>query len=118
MSDVDRQGILTTPGSPLSIKRKPVPTPRSTLRKPSTSSHKLVFINSSDDSGFHRQRNLSLDTDGDSQVSQPTGCWCWLCAIKRFIYNCKLVKLLIIILCKSLTAASFYVCQLYSLICE
>ena len=71
MSETDRLTSTTTPGSPLSIKRKPVPTPRSTLRKPSSSSsQKILFLNSEDVTVNipSRQRNLSFDTDGHSQV--------------------------------------------------
>jgi hypothetical protein len=93
-----------TPGSPLSLKRKPVPTPRSTLRKPSTHSQKLAFLNGDDvtvNLPVGRQRNLSFDTDGDSQVIQKLFCHYKLlyCPIHIFFYvhmhmyagKCKLI---------------------------
>ena len=72
MSETDR--LTGTPGSPHSMKRKPVPTPRSTLRKPSTSSQKMLFLNREvvEPINIPKQRNLSFDTDGDSQVTAET----------------------------------------------
>ena len=62
-------GLLTrTPESPLAVKRKPVPTPRSTLRKPSLQKHSGASTSHLSESPTCSPRQSDMDSTGQTSI--------------------------------------------------
>ena len=62
-------GLQTKPhGSPLAAKRKPVPTPRSTLRKPSLQKHTVTSASNLTESLGRSLRQSDMDSTGQTSI--------------------------------------------------
>ena len=57
-----------THGSPLAVKRKPVPTPRSTLRKPSLQKHTIASASNLTESLSRSLRQSDMDSTGQTSI--------------------------------------------------
>ena len=62
-------GLQSKPhGSPLSVKRKPVPTPRNTLRKPSLQKHTVTSTSNLSESLGRSIRQSDMDSTGQTSI--------------------------------------------------